>query len=109
MPRYCQGVLNVLILLQMKESIDMQKNEEYKQQLLELAAELMSDEGQETVAGYLDEDELDRARIAILGALDRRVLEKGDITESEAKAKYQILGIDPERASRLRQWHQSSS
>lgn len=54
----------------------------------------------------LDEDEIDRARVAILGALDRHVLDLKDIAESEARKKYQILGIDPERASRFRQSHE---
>lgn len=87
----------------MKEGTDLRRDEEYKQQLLKLATELMTDEGQDNVAIYLDDGDFLKARIAILGSLDRKVLEKGDITESKAREKYQILGIDPEKASRLRQ------
>ena len=60
----------------MKEETDLRRDEEYKQQLLKLATELMTDEGQDTVAVYLDDGDFLKARIAILGALDRRVLEK---------------------------------
>lgn len=72
-----------------------------REQLLEMADDLLNEEGSDRVREHLDADEFRLARIALLAAIDKKVLE-GSLPDIEARAKYQILGFDPEDANKIR-------
>lgn len=75
--------------------------EEYKKKLLTVAGELFKGKVPNYFLEYLDNDEIESARVSLLGAIDAFVFGK-NISDEEAKTKYEILGFDPEEASRIR-------
>lgn len=74
----------------------------HKEDLRRIANEILSDEGQENVEEYFDNGEIERVQTYLLGALDV-MSSKKLISDKDAQEKYRILGMDKERASRIRQ------
>lgn len=69
---------------------------------IQLAEQCLNEKGQEAVADLLFAGKVDIAKIYILGAIDS-LWTKKKISDSEASEAYKILGIDPSKASELRQ------
>ena len=73
-------------------------------ELRAIAGALLNAEGQEEVDEMLDNSDLAGAEAYVLGGVDRCFTD-GAIDFNEAKGYYERLGVDPERASQLRQNH----
>ena len=71
-------------------------------QLIAISVEVLNEKGQEIVREHLSNDDMERAKIVVLGALDHAVVNKL-LTDAEAASHYQTLGISPDKASRIRQ------
>lgn len=75
---------------------------ETESQLVGLAQELCNEKGRRKFQKYLDQGDLQKAKVLLLGALDALVIES-NIPTDEAREKYETIGFSPEQASRIRQ------
>lgn len=73
----------------------------------DLSAKYLAEEGQDQIYEYLLHDEVEKAQEFLLGVIDA-LLSKREITDAEALEAYELLGIDPEDASRLRQQNEET-
>jgi hypothetical protein len=71
------------------------------EQLMELAERFLDDEGQVKVSVLLDDKELRRAQIMLLGAIDKSMNE-GELDAAEAPQVLAVLGLSLRDIERLR-------
>lgn len=72
--------------------------------LRDVAKKVLNDIGQTAIDEMIDDERLNAAEAYVLGGIDS-CFNKGVITFNEAATYYETLGVDPERASHLRQHH----
>ncbi|MBP6924180.1 MAG: hypothetical protein KBC62_01625 [Candidatus Pacebacteria bacterium] len=72
------------------------------ERIRELGKIYLNQDGVEQLEGYLDNDDIENAKIMLLGTFDR-LWKENDLNDNEAKQLYSELGISPEKASKLRQ------
>lgn len=77
-----------------------------KTQLQELGQKVFDTDGQDDLDEFLDDEDERRAVEFLLGAVDR-VFSDESIDSEQAAEYYRILNVSPERASELRQDHQT--
>ena len=76
--------------------------EEQRIGLLKMAKRILDEEEVEEIEKFLYADEPEKAKIILLGAIDR-IWDDKDITETEAKEFYDMLNIDQSKREELRQ------
>jgi len=67
-----------------------------------LSLKHLNRKGQEDVNALIEDGQSDMARVYLLGAIDGRWSAK-NITDAEARADYDTLGLDSDEVCRLRQ------
>lgn len=70
--------------------------------IIKLSKQHLDKDGQEAIADFLLENKVTSAKIYLLGAIDSGWTNK-QINDNEAAEAYKALGIDSEKASKLRQ------
>ncbi len=72
------------------------------EQLSELAKQYMGAHGQKLISEYILDGDITSGQIYSLGYIDSLFV-GGELLEEEAKKAYILIGIDPEKASAIRQ------
>ena len=88
----------VLVNVNNEKEYEMSVNES----ITKLAEQCLNTEGLESFNLLLAEEKIDAAKAYVLGAIDS-LWTKKQISDSEAAEAYQILNVNPEKASSLRQ------
>lgn len=76
--------------------------------LRSIALRVLNETGQDAVEALIEDEKLVAAEAYVLGGIDS-CFQKEIISYSEATTLYTNLGVDPEKASRLRQQHVTTS